>query len=294
MDAQKEGKIQKQNKNVFKEELKELTATRVKQYANQEKMVDFYIRNNPDMPNQQKGEDSREIANRVAELEKIWQEVVPFIKKIKNYVKKITDQNQTTACYLLFGKIFNSWDAVFLLLKNGFHYESMELIRSIGEANDLVSLFLLEKDDVSLRKWFDGEIVGNAKSREAIQNFMEEEAQVPFQTMKAGVYSALSKYTHISYVAILDSVDVFNKDFDFNKIAGFHYVVNSSSPYARGGILATINSLKHFYGTIKDSKSYEELSAIQKRFYPEMTSEKTRNLITEIINKFKKQNNNSN
>src|SRR3972149_2930029 len=139
------------------------------------------------------------------------------------------NKNRFTAAYILFGKISNGIQAIFILAENGLHYEAMELVRSNREAMDLIFYFLLG-DDTSrdLKKWFDGEVIKNEIARNAFSKFLSDELQkagttLPVNSMKSGIYSGLSGYSHVTYAALLDSIDVYHQDFDFERIAGYHY-----------------------------------------------------------------------
>lgn len=50
----------------------------------------------------------------------------------------------------------------------------------------------------------------------------------------------LSKYSRVSYAALLEAYDLFRHDFDFERIAGYHWALNSSIPYLRTEIVAII------------------------------------------------------
>src|SRR6266496_1927025 len=90
-------------------------------------------------------------------------------------------------------------------------------------------LFLGEEENSSiLKKWFSGDIVENRDARDAADKFVNQDlsiigAQIAFKEAKAHMYRILSLYTHNTYAALLDSYDVYHKDFDFGKISGFHY-----------------------------------------------------------------------
>jgi hypothetical protein len=101
----------------------------------------------------------------------MWNDVMPYIRKIKSSIGDVLDHNRLTACYLLFGKVSQGFAAIFVLAKDGFHYEVMEVTRSNREALDLIALFLRETADSSalLKRWFEGEIVENVKARDALE-----------------------------------------------------------------------------------------------------------------------------
>jgi hypothetical protein len=129
----------------------------------------------------------------------------------------------------------------------------MEILRGIRESLDLVHLFLDEEDNGSnLKKWFLGEIIENNIARTAHDKFLNQESpdiesQIPYKEAPAHIYRLYSLYSHISYSALLDSFDVYNRDFDFERIAAFHYMNKSALSLVRGVLESTIIALKHFY-----------------------------------------------
>ena len=203
------------------------------------------------------------------------------------------NKNRFTAAYILFGKISNGIQAIFILAENGLHYEAMELVRSNREAMDLIFYFLLG-DDTSrdLKKWFDGEVIKNEIARNAFSKFLSDELQkagttLPVNSMKSGIYSGLSGYSHVTYAALLDSIDVYHQDFDFERIAGYHYTKASSLPYVQGEIEGMIVSLKHFYQIVGDNSAYEQLDDILRKWAPERyNTEKTKNDLEELKKRF--------
>jgi len=85
----------------------------------------------------------------------------------------------------------------------------------------------------------------------------------PVEKTKAGIYAALSKYSHMSYAAVLESIDVYARDFDWHRVSGFHYTSVSSLPFAREMLRATITTLKQFYRFhLRDDESFRELERI--------------------------------
>jgi len=279
-------------KNPLKVEMEQTTQERINQYKTQASKVVNYLNQNPDAPQRQRETDTRYVAVEIEKLERIFNEIIPYIVKIREHIKDVLDQNKLTASYLLFGKIFQSWQALFLLAKNGFHYEVMELLRSIRESADLIFFFMQGNDSSpDLEKWFAGEIVSNEKARKAMHDFMNEEISktgvtLPISEIKSGVYGGLSKYAHVSYAALLDSFNVFSRDFDFERTAGFHYTRTSSLPFAYGDMYNTITSLKYFYQSIDDKDSYEKLNLISKKNFPKYDTKENKQEIQETIKKY--------
>jgi hypothetical protein len=207
-----------------KQEILETTANRVKQYVEQEKAVERMLTRFPHLPDQEKEENRKAVLQKVQELEGFFDLILPFITNIRSYILKVTDQNRATACYFLCGKVSHSFRAIFLLAREGYSYEVMETLRGIRESLDLVHLFLDGEDDSPhLKKWFSGEIIENSIARAAHDKFLNQEApdiesQIPYKEAQAHIYRLYSLYSHISYAALLDSFDAYNRDFDFQKI----------------------------------------------------------------------------
>lgn len=267
---------EQQKENPIKSELRESLRERIIKYRMEEADIKDFLEKNPDVPKKTIEENTIVILAKIENLREILEEITPYILKIRQYTPNLLDQNRFSAVYFLFGKISQSWRALFLLAKEGFHYEVMEILRSIIEASDLAFLFAKGDDSsTDLKKWFDGEIVGNSEVRESLGEFINEgleESGITFSVKKlgAGIYGALSKYTHVSYAALLDSFDVYSRDFDFEKRSGFHYTAKSSLQFARGTMSQTIIGLKNFYMTVGDNDSYKELDLILRKNFPDM------------------------
>lgn len=234
------------------------------------------LKRDPSGPGREREGNRRANVSEVERLEILFAKIVPYVRSIRPRIADMIDQTNLVACYFLFGKIAQSVRGIFLLAKEGFHYEVMELVRSNREALDLVALLLRERPDSPLlQKWFDGEIVENEKARKAMAALMDEfgkasGTELPVSEMKSGIYSGLSKYTHVSYAALLDSYDVYNDDFDFERNAGHHYVRNSSLPYLEGELHALVIGLKQFCQMAGDVESYGGLDAILREHAPHM------------------------
>jgi hypothetical protein len=184
-----------------------------------------------------------------------------------------------TACYFIFGKTSQSLRAIFLIARDGHSYEVMEILRGITESLSLVHLFLDEEEDSSnLKKWFSGQIIDNGIARAAHDKFLNQQApdtesQIPFKEVQAHIYRLLSHYSHISYGALLDSFDVYNRDFNFQKIAGFHYLNKSGLLFVRGIMESAVIALKHFYRMAGDMATYGQLHAVLVQLTPRMLND---------------------
>jgi hypothetical protein len=177
---------------------------------------------------------------------------------------------------LLFGKTSQSFRALFLLAREGYSYEVMEILRGIIESVQLVHLFLNEEENSPhLKKWFSGEIIQNEIARAFQDKFLNHESpdiesQIPYKEVQSHLYRLCSLYSHISYSALLDSFDVYNRDFAFQKIAAFHYLNNIALSLVRGILETTVIALKHFYRISGDMNIYSELNAILVQLAPRM------------------------
>jgi|SRR3989344_3289482 len=282
-----------QRKNPLKEELAQSLKERVQKYRNDQARVQEYLQKNPNAPEEQRNHDRKIISIGVARLESVFEQILPFISRIRNLIIDPLEQSKLAASYLLLGKIAQTWRAVFLLMRDGFHYETMELIRSIYEAKGLVFVFMNGDNESSdLTKWLSGEIIANERARAKMHEYMNTDAAhagvvLPIRDMMDGVYAGLSKYSHASYAALLDSFDVYQRDFDFEKTASLHYVRSSSIPYAANELEGTIVILKGFYQVLGDTESYKKLDQILRQIAPEMYNKTAIKQTTEaMIKKF--------
>ena len=183
-------------------------------------------------------------------------------------------------------KIINTFKAVFVLSRLGFSHEVMELNRSITESNELISLFHLKKEEKHLSKWFDGEIIDNGISRDAMSSLMSTGEVLEYlqknnldpKTMMSGIYRVMSKYNHCSYAAILDSVDVFNEDFDFHQYAGFHFTENNTH-MTKTALSGTLTAIRIIYLELQDQKGSEKVKSLQEELFGESTGERYKRLI---------------
>ncbi len=160
-------------------------------------------------------------------LDERFQLLVPFIKNTKNHLGSITEKTKLSASFLLFHKTIQAWEAMQVLAKQGFYNQVMELARSTSESMDLANMFILDDTDgIEMTHWFNGETIGNRLARESFEKVFNDSQvlpdAVPIKKTLAAIYDTMSKYTHSSYGAMLEMIDVFTKDFDFGKSASFH------------------------------------------------------------------------
>jgi hypothetical protein len=85
---------------------------------------------------------------------------------------------------------------------------------------------------------------------------------LPVKERKAGIYGALSKFNHMSYAAIVDSIDVFERDFDTRRVAGFYRANMGTLPSTKGEIRAMIVTMKQLYLSLGDNVAARELDII--------------------------------
>lgn len=188
--------------------------------------ADFF-RDHPDKVESFRTKDKEVLLNRLNDLDKKFQLLVPYIKDTKSNVQNgITEHTKFSACFLLFHKIIQSWESLILLAQHGHYQESMELVRSINENVDLANLFIWDKDTKNLEKWHAGKIIDNGTARAKLHEILNESKILPkdvkVEDVKKNIYGIYSNYTHAGYVAMLESIDVFRKDFDFDKQMGYH------------------------------------------------------------------------
>lgn len=188
-----------------------------------------YFLANIGYPKKQQAIDKHAINKSTKSVEDLLPELSTSIKLIRPHFNKIWDQNNIVAAYLLLGKTYKTLHSVINEAKEGNPVGVVELTRSGQEAIDLVFLFLDEKGEKYLERWFKGQIISNSVARKVINETVNEmlaastKQPALVEKMKNDVYWIYSLYTHSGYGAMLDMVDVYYQDFDFNKYAGFHY-----------------------------------------------------------------------
>ncbi len=88
----------------------------------------------------------------------------------------------------------------------------------------------------------------------------------------------MSKYTHCSYSALLDCLDVFNEDFDWNGYSGAHYTRDYMDALD-SAMTATLIALKMTYSELKDIVNYEKVDKVLISFAGAMNEESLKDLI---------------
>ncbi len=277
-------------KKTLDEEIRALIQERLEKIRNPE--ASDFVRLHPDYPETRKERDRQDIIQSLQQFESIHQKILPHICDLRKLIKDMTERTMICAIYLLFGKMMQTLEVIFLLAKEGRNQEVGELVRSVNENCDLISLFILNSSDEYLNKWFDGEIIEHAKAREAIHKFLNRlnlqdpvsKEELPVYEVSTYIYRVFSKYTHSSYAALLDSVDVFNKDFDFHRFAGYHYIKRNFH-IIRNAMVETLLRLKTLYLALSDNDNYLKVDNILKEIMPTVTEEEIKNILEKFTQK---------
>jgi hypothetical protein len=168
----------------------------------------------------------------------------------------------------------------------------MDLARSAQESLDLAFLFLEDGNDDLLLKWFAGKIIKNEEARKAFDKYLNAGTvsleTLPIKEAKAHMYHIYSMYTHSSYGALLDSVDVFREDLDFEGQAGFHYT-NRNFHVVRSLASSIILNLKNIAGKLNDRAMFLEADRIYNLIVPSeirLNEEQIKDQIQELIKKY--------
>lgn len=230
-----------------------------------------------------------EVQKRLNRIELIHSQIEERVRKLKKLIPDITEQTVLCAVYLVYGKVLQTWESIFLLASRGYSFNVMELIRSMGENLDLIQAFHLDKEEKYLKQWFEGEIIEHAISRKIANKFLKEgplaneikENDLSLEDMATDIYRAFLKYTHCSYAALLDSVDIFNEDFDWSMYAGSHWALHSMSAL-ENAMTVTLITLKMTYLELKDFDSYGEINKILVDFAGPMDEQSLKDLIPKI------------
>jgi hypothetical protein len=196
----------------------------------------FYFTNHIIQPQQNKASDESIILQSLKKIENNIPNIKNLIKSVRKFIPHIWDQTQISAAYLLIGKAFSTLETALILAKIGHNLEIVELVRSGHESTDLASLFLDDDEGKYFKNWFKGKIIENAKARAGFQktinrlgidNSIKSYYNLSVKDTKRDVYGVYSLYTHSSYAALLDAIDVFHEDYDFNRNAGFHHTAKN-------------------------------------------------------------------
>lgn len=197
-----------------------------------------------------------------------YNELLPFVKRLRDRVSDITEETHFCAVYLLLCQAMTLWESLFLLAKNGKSPAVQAVLRTIKESTALATLFSLEFDkmeDKHLKKWFSGEIVDHSAYRKAMKEFydiMNEGEIVDMNSVSRDIYQIESQYTHVGYGTVMECISPFTEDFDFEKYTGFRRT-SYNLGYAKGAMDGTNIALKYLYRfLLRDSNSCNQLEKI--------------------------------
>jgi hypothetical protein len=226
---------------------------------------------NPEMLIADKEFFKKQINSLLLILREHYNELLPYVKKIKSNINDITENTHVCAVYLLLCNIFDNWDSFFLLAEKGKSIASGSLIRLIKEGVMQVEYFSIEAlngDRIALDKWFSGNIIEHGKGREAMSKLFEKFLPTPgnnYKDLSASVYQVESQVSHNAYGTILEMVSPFSEDYDFDGYNG-HYRAIHWLRYAIGSLEATNMALRSVYLIIiKDLDSHKKIDEILTR-----------------------------
>jgi len=229
----------------------------------QDEEIQAILQRDPDRPIRERESDRQEVLADIAELRTRLEIIKPFVRRMRGRFAKISEESVAVACYLLFSQTVRNFEALLLLASRGLSFPASQLIRLIIEGLDLAALFREQGETGEhLKKWFGGGIVLNHHARkvigESFNRLLESDPSV--EKTKARVYSTMSTYSHMGLFALLDSVDVFTRDFDWGDVAAFHYLRSDTLPLAR----ATLKSLllQIMISFTKDGTNSSELASL--------------------------------
>ncbi|HEY5601330.1 MAG TPA: alpha/beta hydrolase [Patescibacteria group bacterium] len=219
------------------------------------------------LPDRYKQKDIQNVFRQVERVKILIPEVLKLIKGIKPHFTNIWDQNELSASYILLGRAYSNLQTAIDLAKKGRCVEMIEVARSAHEALDLIFLFLDRKSQQRLKKWFEGEIIDPSITRTSFEQAVTQlpaNTSLPVYELKNKVYKIYSLYTHSSYGALFDYIDVFREDFDFQNTSGFHYVSTYFDVIVNNLLINIILALKNVYGVLKDHNNFAKTNELLK------------------------------
>lgn len=193
---------------------------------NNEAAAEFF-KSNPEKIRATTATEKESLFKKLDALDKRFHSLIPYITNTRVYIKSITEKTKLSASFLIFHKTIQTWEAMMILARNGFYYETMELSRSTTENADLSNLFILgDEDNKIITRWFNGEVIMNRESRASFEEVFNSNEffpkPMPVAKTIGKIYHVMSEYTHGGYGAMLEMINMFSKDFDFDKSVGFH------------------------------------------------------------------------
>ncbi len=251
----------------------------------------LYAQTRPEFPAIDKAKNIAIINRLCDEIEILLPDVEKLIKRIFSHTGSITEQTKVVAAYLLIGRAYVNLKTVLLVCRHGRNQEAMELSRSGKEALDLVMLFWEDKNRALLEKWFKGKIIQNLDAREFHHKHLNEELaefynneEQPIKEMLSAGYKIMSNYTHSGYAGLLDSIDVFNLNFDFEAQAGYHYCVNNFH-IIEDLLIKILLNLKNSFIYLEDQEGFQEAD----RLFKPLHSHPTKEQMMKIMSRYKKE-----
>lgn len=106
----------------------------------------------------------------------------------------------------------------------------------------------------------------------------------PVESLKSKVYKTLSLYTHSSYGALFDAIDIYHEDFDFDKYAGFHYT-REYLPTVEDLLVKILLELKNIFVKQKDMIRLDATEKLLKEFSSSFASESEIRDISKLYSK---------
>ncbi len=212
----------------------------------------------------------KEIADLIAELEKQYKDIIPFVESLRNYVKDITEQTFFSAVYLLANSILSIFTSINVLSVKWEYASIMTLLRKLDEATTLCNLFIFdckENNSENLNKWFSWKIIEHKIWREKMDK-LPEWVNVDFKALQSYVYQMISQAAHNWYSSLLENISPFTENYD-NK-STWYYRTISALKMTLWWITEFIISLKWIYlFIIKDVKIYNKLDLVLKIHNPD-------------------------
>jgi len=232
-----------------------------------------YLGSHPDILTDIKKEKELKVVYLLRQLDNQYKELLPFVKKIKLSIGDITEETFICATYLLLCRIFDNWESIFILSKDGKSSAIGNMIRTIKEGLMQVQLFSIDSlnmDRTNLDKWFSGDIITHGVGREKLANFCKEDDPKGenVDDLSTQIYSIESQVSHNSYASIIELVSPFTEDYDFNGSTSYHRTV-AWLKYAIGSLESTNIAMKFVYLNImKDTDGYQKLNEILIKYNP--------------------------
>lgn len=222
------------------------------------------------LPERTKQLKKHQIEENIKRFELILPKIKILIKSIKkDYVPVIWEQNAITAAYLLTAKAYGNLESLILFAKQGRNFEIIELARSGQESLDLAFLFLEDGQDEKLKEWFKGKIISNWEAREALNNAINSQNQstetLPMYDVKTYIYNIYSGYTHSSYAALLDAIDVFHEGYDFEGISGYHYTLKNLDIAIDNLVVSLLLCVKNVYLKQRNPNGMDDVDNLLKQ-----------------------------